>query len=124
MQNPFNFFKKSFNSKYSLFKSVDRQTTALNVTPMVGLTLNEISLYLNKGINKRAEKVGQTEFQLFRGDKQIFDHPILNLLDKPNSYQTGKQFFKLASIYKDATGFVVIRKKLNNAVYTENEKVT
>lgn len=124
MQNPFNFFKKSFNSKYSLFKSVDRQTSNLNVTPTTGLTLNEISLYLNKGISKRGEKVGQTQFQLFKGDKEIFQHEILNLLDRPNKRQTGKQFWKLASIYKDATGFVVIRKKSNNAVFTENAKVT
>jgi hypothetical protein len=53
------------------------------------LNANEISLYVNKAIEKRAEKVGQIRFTLKRGDKEITEDPRLEILYKPNKYFTG-----------------------------------
>lgn len=129
MQNPFNFLKKSnddFGGKYSLHKSVNRVTGNHKITATDGLNLNESSLYLNKGITKRGEKVGETKFIIrnIRDGKENNTHWLNNLLDNPNKYQTGDTFFKLASIYRDATGFAVIKKVTNGSVFNENERVT
>lgn len=118
----FDIFRKS-NDKYSLYKSVG-STGNFTINPTRALNIHEISLYLNKGINKRGEKVGQVQFQLFKGDKKITNHWVLDLLSRPNKLQTGEQFWKLASIYKDVTGFALIKKVSNDAVFKDNQKVS
>lgn len=101
-------FRKSAD-RYALYNSTGRSVTYKHNKDQY-LSLLEKSLYINRAIEKRGEKVGQTEFQLFRGDTQITDHHFVNLLDKPNNTLTGDQFFKLASKYKDATGECYIEK--------------
>jgi HK97 family phage portal protein len=115
-------FKKSADSKYSLHKSVNMQGDSV-LSAGQYLSINEISLYVNKGINKRADKVGQVEFKVFKGDKEVTEHPILNLLDKPNKEMTGDMFWRLASIYHDVCGFALIRKIGNQSVFSENSKI-
>src|SRR6056297_2412975 len=70
------------------------------------LDRNEKSLYLNKSIKKRAEKVAQTEWYLERGDTIIDDpkNEWIQLLKKPNQFYTGQEFFELYQRYKDITG--------------------
>lgn len=68
------------------------------------LRANEISLYVNRAIEKRAEKVGQIQFVLKRGDKEITKDPRLDVLYKPNSLFTGAEFWALYQKYKDLTG--------------------
>jgi HK97 family phage portal protein len=111
-----NIFKSFSNliksDKYALYRSVGG-SSSFAISPKTALDINEISLYVNKGINKRAEKVGQTQFVLTKGGKTIEKHWVLDLLDRPNSYQTGDQFFKLASIYRDVTGYALIHKVID-----------
>ena len=71
----------------------------------------EINSYVFSCINKRAEKVGGIEFNLFKKDVEIEDDPILDLLYKPNDYQVKEQFFKDYQTYKDLTGMVCIYKE-------------
>ncbi len=75
-----------------------------------GLQYYEQSLYLNKAIGKRAEKLAQTEFVLKRGDREI-ENEWTRLLEKPNSYQAGDQFLETASKYYDIFGSVYILKE-------------
>jgi HK97 family phage portal protein len=117
-----NLFKKSVSDKYTLHKSVNLQGDSVLSTSQY-LSLAEISLDVNKRINKRADKVGQIQFKLLKGDKEIEKHPILDLLDKPNSQMTGDIFWRLASYYHDTCGFALIRKIGNNAVFSENSKI-
>jgi HK97 family phage portal protein len=126
MKNPFAIFGKSNEesdgNKYSLFKSSNRhnQTTLGTIQ---ALDLHESSLYLNKGIAKRAEKVGETQFIIrnVKDNKVNTAHWLNKLLDKPNKTQTGDTFFKLASIYKDATGFVVIKKVKKDTPFRDRQ---
>lgn len=69
----------------------------------------EKSVYVNKAIEKRADKVADIEFYLEnkKGDR-IDDHELLNLLAKPNNFQTGEQFFSLWQKYFDIYGEVYI----------------
>lgn len=73
----------------------------------------EKSVYINKAIEKRADKVAEVEFYLKdkKGEK-INDHEILDLLAKPNNFQTREQFFSLWNKYYDIYGevFVLILK--------------
>lgn len=127
-KNILNIFTKSADEKYTLYKSVSKGSL-FTITPTTALNLNEISLYINKGISKRSEKVGQTKFLLKDAKgKTIENHWILNLMDRPNQMQTGKQFWALASTYKDVAGFVVIKKEytLNDndvVVFKSNKEV-
>lgn len=72
------------------------------------LNFYEISLYANKCIDKRAQKVGEIEFKLYRGDTEITNDPLLQKLYKPNKFQTQAQFFSLWSLYKDIFGEVYV----------------
>lgn len=74
------------------------------------LSSYEISLYANRAIDKRAEKVGDVQFVLKRGDTVIENHEIIDLLAKPNKSFTGKEFFKLYQKYYDIFGEVYILK--------------
>jgi HK97 family phage portal protein len=72
------------------------------------LRYNQISLYTNRALAARAEKVGGVEFVLKKGDRVIEDHPLLDLLSRPNSFHTGKQFWELYKKYMDITGCAFI----------------
>ena len=126
MKNPFSFLKKSVDNRYSLYNSPSRHSGNYKLNPTDGLNWNETSLYLNKGISKRAEKISQTEFIIknVKDDKVNTTHWLNNLLSRPNNYQTGNIFWKLASIYHDTTGFCVIEKINNNSVFPENAIIT
>ena len=72
------------------------------------LTANEISLYTNRAIAKRAEKVSEIEFVIKKGDEKVETHPLLALLNKPNDLMTGLQFWGLYQKYRDLTGAAYI----------------
>lgn len=74
------------------------------------LNAYDISLYANKAITKRADKVGDIEFILKKGDTVIENHQILDLLKKPNSAFTGAEFWKLYQKYMDIFGEVYLVK--------------
>jgi HK97 family phage portal protein len=94
------------------------------------LGLYEKSLYVNKAINKRAEKVGQIKFTLKKGDREI-ENEWTKLLHRPNGWQTGDQFWGIASKYLDIFGqvFIVkdaglISKKVSSLKLLRPDKVT
>jgi hypothetical protein len=69
------------------------------------LTALDISLYTNKAITKRSEKVGEIEFALYdKNGKKIENDPVLDLLNKPNDLMTGRQFWALYQKYYDTIG--------------------
>lgn len=73
----------------------------------------ESSLYVYALVKKRAEKVGQTEFRLFTGEgdkaKEVLTtNPILDLIYKPNPFQTKNEFLELYQTFKDLTGSAYI----------------
>lgn len=126
MRNLFkNLFKKSADV-YSLVKSNDILSVKNTLSPRKALDYNQISLYINRGFSKRAEKVGEIEFILKkRGiDNVVEKNPILDLLDKPNSTQTGDTFWRLATLYRDVTGMAVIRKKTNGEIFRDRVEIT
>lgn len=67
----------------------------------------ETGLYLNRGLNKRAEKVAEIEFEMMKGEGEV-EHPFLEVLEKPNNFQTGFDFRKIYQNYMDIYGFVCI----------------
>lgn len=72
----------------------------------------QTSLYLNAGVRARAEKVGEIDFKLYRGNgdtkTEVTVSPYLDLLYHPNSYQTKNEFFELYQTMKDLTGEVYV----------------
>ena len=88
------------------------------------LSFYEKSVYVNKAIEKRADKVGEIEFILkdAKGEK-IEEHDILNLLAKPNSFQTGEQFFNLWQKYVDLIGEAYILILKSNEFLDKTRKI-
>jgi HK97 family phage portal protein len=85
------------------------------------LTYNDISLYVNRAIDKRAEKVGEIQFVLKKGDTKIERNPLIDLLNKPNKFHTGKQFWKLYQKYKDLTGSAFIYLESSTELFNPNK---
>lgn len=119
------------DGRYSLFSSVRNFGFAdgRNINKL--LHFNDISLYLNRGIDKRAEKVSEIQFQLKkRGTNEIIEEnnkdakKWLDLLNRPSKKMTGKQFWKLAQTYKDVTGACFILKVTEEAELFKPENVT
>lgn len=75
-----------------------------------GLEWYEKSLYVNRAINKRAEKVGQIKFVLKKGEEEI-ENEWTELLRRPNENQSGDQFWRLAQKYYDTIGAAFILKR-------------
>jgi|GEM_PF-2556154 len=68
----------------------------------------EISLYANKCIEKRAEKVSEIDFKLMKGEVEIKNNKLMEVLYKPNKIQSGREFWGLFQKYKDIFGEVYI----------------
>lgn len=66
------------------------------------------SIYVNKALEKRAQKTSQINFVLKKNDDVIEDDDLLDILAKPNEMMTGEQFFYLWTLYKDIYGEVYV----------------
>lgn len=81
-----------------------------------GLTTYRKSLYVFACVSKIAEKTASIDWQLFRikntkGDKvEVIQHEAIDLLYKPNPFQTKEEFFKRFVINKKLTGCAFILK--------------
>jgi HK97 family phage portal protein len=105
-----------------------------NHSPTDFLNAYGISLYTNRALSKRAEKVGQVQFVLKQGDKVIENHEILDLLAKPNKAFTGQEFWALYQKYMDIFGEAYIvtdsesrmggKKKINSLILLRSDMVT
>lgn len=76
----------------------------------------EISIYANKCIDKRADKVGEVEFALFKGDEKILNDPNLQVLRNPNKILSGEKFWSLVQRYYDIFGEVYLIKEGNQTM--------
>lgn len=89
------------------------------------LNANEISLYTNRAIAKRAEKVSEVNFYLVnRRTKDVLEeHALLDILRKPNEFQTGLQFWSLYQKYRDLCGAAYIWVEPSGEVFKPGGKV-
>jgi len=71
----------------------------------------EISIYANKCIDKRADKVGEIEFALFKGDEKVLNDPTMEILKNPNKIISGEKFWSLVQRYYDIFGEVYLVKE-------------
>lgn len=122
MQNKiFNFIKQKANDiSTGLFFSRGSAIGYSNKGASDFLAYNEASLYVNRALDTRAEKIGEVKFVLKRGEKILDNDPFLNLLNKPNKFHTGKQFWKLYQKYYDITGSAFILKVYKNELFEDN----
>ena len=89
------------------------------------LNANEISLYVNRAIAKRADKVGEVEFLLqdAKGN-EIENDPLIDLLYRPNPVFTGRQFWSLYQKYYDLVGEVYILVESNREIFEVGRNIT
>ncbi len=91
-------------------------------TKVGSLSLYAKSLYANAAIKKRAEKTGEIRFRMMdgKGEKEVTSTEAaqwLALLEKPNEWQTGPQFWSLAQKYYDTVGACYILKDNRDKVF-------
>ena len=73
------------------------------------LKANDISLYTNRALAKRKEKVGEIEFVIKDNEGDVIEeHPMLKVLQQPNKRYTGSQFWGLYQQYMDILGSAYI----------------
>jgi len=132
IQNRIADFIGSFKKKtwYGLFN-----TTTFNYTDYEkrdGLSLYKLSMYLNKALDKRGEKIGATEWIVRNSSGEVIEYKkgeadwIYKLFAKPNSLMTGKQFFSTLQKQKDANGkaYVLVIPKIGTPELFDNTKKT
>ena len=66
--------------------------------------LSEYKNWVYTCINARAEDVANIELKLFKGDKEIFEHPALHVIEKVNAQMTKNDLFNATQAYKDLEG--------------------
>jgi len=118
----FNFLKKKTADIYTLSRSVLMDISYSKRTAGQFLNYNDTALYVNRAIDIRAEKVGEIIFKL--QDKKGNDverNEWIDLLNKPNEFQTGKQFWKLYQKYYDICGSVFIWKESQTELFSKNK---
>lgn len=78
------------------------------------LNANDISLYTNRALTKRSEKVGEIQFVIKdSNDELVEENPLLDLLKHPNKRYTASKFWALYQTYLDLLGSVYIVKEVN-----------
>ena len=99
IKNLFNTETKSFTA---LFQSNELSKSYDSKKP---LGLYEISLYLNRAITIKSENVAGIKFILRnKAREEIYENPLLDILNKPNQFFSGYEFWKLYQTYKETTG--------------------
>jgi len=95
-------FEADTKSFTALFQSNEISKSYDNQKP---LGLYEISLYLNRAITIKAENVAGIKFILKnKAGEEIYENELLDILNKPNQFFSGYEFWKLYQIYKETTG--------------------
>ncbi len=72
-------------------------------------TFFDRSVYFNKALDKRASVVGSADFIPYRGEK--IDEQLHKLLQRPNNFLSGDDFWYLAQLYYDLYGAFYIWKE-------------
>jgi len=108
-------FKKGVGDSVTWVFGNNSEKSNFRYSKLKGMSYYEKSLFLNRALNKRAEKVGQIKFSIkdLKGNEVINDYS--KLLEEPNSYQTKTQFFRLLQKYMDIYGAFYILKDFGEA---------
>jgi HK97 family phage portal protein len=118
--NPLNLFRKTYTAILPFLSS------SINFTKGKGefLNYNEISLYVNRAVAIRAQKVGEIKFVMTDSKgEQVDRNPFLDALNNPNDFLTGKQFWSLAQTYYDLVGEVYIYVEKNGELFADDKKI-
>jgi HK97 family phage portal protein len=117
--------KSVFSTNGSNYTIIEQLTRKDKYKDKDGLTLNELSLYLNRAIDKRATKVGNTKWIMKDLGGNVIEskeaEEWLNLLAKPNKMMTGTQFWKMVQTHKDLCGVSYIYKKSEREIFEKSK---
>jgi HK97 family phage portal protein len=100
--NPLRRLFQSKTKSVTMLTGINTFTGFDNSTDINNLTSYKNSLYLYIGVSMIAKRVAGIPLELYKiknkkGDvTEVFDHPLLALLNTPNSLQTGREFMELS----------------------------
>jgi len=102
-----NYLKKENQEVGILYQSVNLRSSNSSWTMKQFFNAYEQSIYFAKAIDKRAEKVGEVEFVLKKGEEGevVNKHEFLDLLNNPNPlYSSSSEYWKMWQKYYDLAG--------------------
>lgn len=107
MNNP---FKRFLRTKSVTIDKVTFGSGSDNVTDIKNLNTYSDSLYLYIGVSMVSKRVSGIPLELYKiknkkGDvAEVFEHPLLALLAKPNATQTAREFIELSATHYILSG--------------------
>lgn len=121
------YFNKKEKSISNIFDAEDMVANSIGFNSGLGfLDLYTYNLYVNKALDLRARKVGQVDFYLYDLKKKeaIEEHPILDLIYKPNPFHSKTEFFTLVQKFKDVYGSAYIQlMRARKSPFDDNAKI-
>ena len=92
------------------------------------LDIYELSLYLNKAIEKRAREVSKIKFKILdkktgEKSKSAEAEKWLDLLRKPNNVFAGTEFWRLYQIYRDLCGEAFIKLDFKGEAFEDKKNI-
>ena len=72
-----------------------------------------------QAINKTADAVASIPFVLYRGEREVTDHPLLSLLRRPNPMQSGQEFMRAHVGFYRISGNAYMERVVANGVPRE-----
>lgn len=117
----FNLKKKEYLDNESgmgvVFQSKNLKSKELKWGKAHFLNAYKYSLYVNKALNIRKQKVGEVKFELERNGKKVEQDDVLKLLDNPSAVFSARQFYAMWQNYKDVFGEVYIYLERNKELF-------
>ena len=102
-------------------------TSVKNLNEKSPLDLKELSLYLNKAIEKRAREVSKINFKIENkeGEELTNDkaRSFLETLSRPNPVMAGTEFFRLYQLYRDLCGEAYIKIDSKSKAFKKGKEI-
>ena len=117
-----NLFKKKNFSLSTLLPSTLFRNKEWNGN---NLSAYKLCLYLNKALDKRGQKIGETQFIIKKGNEVVERHYLLDILNKPNKYMDGAIFWSTFQKIKDIYGeaYIYIESKQKDPFNKNSRKI-
>lgn len=100
-------FNKFFTAKKKELRQPFVSTITERLTGVYSANNTFLSEYRNwvyACVNARAEDVASIQLKLMKGDEEVFEHPILDLINRVNPLMTKEDLFNATQSFKDLDG--------------------
>ena len=122
-------FKRGFDDGDGISITTETDYKSLKILDKKSpLDIDELSLYLNKAIEKRAREISKIKFKILNknGEEDTSEEAkkYLDLLRKPNDVFAGTEFWRLYQMYRDLMGEAFIKLDFKSELFKDAKGIT